>query len=474
MDWGRPRVRLLLIAGFGMLWMAATIARLGYLQLIEYGDYLGRAEKQQQRIVNISPQRGSIYDRNMHELAMSVLVDSCYAVPSEVKDPDMAARLISRVVNLSPEEIANRIASEPNFAWVARKITAEQADRIRRMNLTGIYFVKEPKSFFPKGELASENLGWTDIDEKGEGGIESAFDSQIRGRPGRIMATTDAHKQWLEGSEQSAQSGAKVVLTLDQNIQFIIEKALRDAIEKTHAQKGTVIVEDTATGELLGVASWPTFNPNTWSESTADDRKNLAVGEMYEPGSVFKLITVSAAIDQGLTNPDEIIDCQMGSIYVAGRLIHDHKPYGMLSVHDILAKSSDVGAIKLGLRLGGPKFHDYVRAFGIGSQTGVELPGEQRGILTPGDWSPSSISFDFDGARSCSYCDTADFGDEHDCEWRSVVKAANCAQHRKFFAGNSGEISGVEASDQSRRPRRQCAQCWKAWCCRAARERTRA
>ncbi len=392
MDWGRPRVRLLLIAGMGMLWMAATVARLGYLQLIDYSDYLGRAEKQQQRIVNISPRRGSIYDRNLHELAMSVMVDSCFAVPSEVKDPDMAARLISRVVNVSPEEIANRIASEPNFAWVARKITPEQADRIRRMNLKGIYFVKEPKSFFPKGELAAGNLGWTDVDEKGEGGIESEFDSQIRGRAGRMMVMTDAHRQWFEGSEQSAQAGAKVVLTLDQNIQFIIEKALEQAIETTHAQKGTVIVEDTATGELLGVASWPTFNPNSWNDSTADDRKNLAVGSMYEPGSVFKLITLSAAIDQGITKPDEVIDCQMGSIYVDGRLIHDHKPFGMLSVHDILAKSSDVGAIKLGLRLGGPKFYDYIRAFGIGSQTGVELPGEQRGILASGDLSSSSIA----------------------------------------------------------------------------------
>src|SRR5579862_4676557 len=314
MDWGRPRVRLLLIAGMGLLWMVATVARLGYLQLIEYGDYLGRAEKQQQRVVTISPRRGSIYDRNMHELAMSVMVDSCFAVPGEVKDPEMASRLISRVVNVSAAEIANRIASEPNFAWVARKITPEQADRIRRMNLTGIYFVKEPKSFFPKGELAAGDLGWTDIDEKGEGGIESAYDSQVRGRPGRMVAMTDAHKKWFEGSEQSAQTGAKVVLTLDENIQFIAEKALADAIAKTHAHAGSVIVEDPSTGELLGAASYPTFNPNAWNQASADDRKNLTVNWMYEPGSVFKLITLSAAIDQGLTNPDEVIDCQMGSI----------------------------------------------------------------------------------------------------------------------------------------------------------------
>lgn len=383
---------MLLVAGLGILWMAATAGRLAYLQLIEYGDYLGRAEKQQERIVNISPRRGVIYDRNLHELAMSVMVDSCFAVPSEVADHDMAARLLSRVLDVSTDEVFNKLEGSSNFAWIERKITPEQADRVRRMNLKGIYFVKEPKRFYPKGNLAAEILGWTDIDEKGGGGIESELDSQIRGRPGRMMVMTDAHKRWLEGSEQSAQAGEKVVLTIDENIQFIVEKALAEAMEKTHAKAGSVIVEDPSSGEILGLASWPTYNPNTPKDSTPDERMDRAVGAIYEPGSVFKIITLSAAIDQGLTNPDEVIDCQMGAIYISGHRIRDHKPYGLLSVKEILAKSSDVGAIKLGLRLGAPKFYQYMRGFGIGSQTGMDLPGEQRGILKPVEnWSGISI-----------------------------------------------------------------------------------
>jgi cell division protein FtsI (penicillin-binding protein 3) len=376
----------------GILWMAATAGRLAYLQLIEYGDYLGRAEKQQERIVNISPRRGVIYDRNLHELAMSVMVDSCFAVPSEVADHDMAAQLLSRVVDVPADEIFNKLESSANFAWIARKITPEQADRIRQMNLKGIYFVKEPKRFYPKGDLASEVLGWTDIDEKGSAGIELALDSKIRGRSGRMMVMTDAHRRWLEGSEQSAQAGAKVVLTIDQNIQFIVEKALAEAIEKTHAEAGSVIVEEPSTGEILGIASWPTFNPNAPNNVNPADRMDRAVGAVYEPGSVFKIITISGAIDQGITNPDEVIDCQMGAIYIAGHRIRDHKPFGLLSVREILAKSSDVGSIKLGLRMGPDKFYQYIRAFGVGSQTGIDLPGEQHGILrSVENWTPISI-----------------------------------------------------------------------------------
>ena len=392
MDWNRPRVRLLVVAGLALVWMSATIFRLAYLQLFSYSDYLNRAEKQQQRVVEITPRRGVIYDRNMHELAMSISVDSCFAVPSEVSDHEMAARLLAPVLDMTADEIESKLASSQNFAWIARKISAEQTQRIQGMNLRGIYFVKERKRFYPKRDLAAADLGWVDIDEKGAGGLEYEFDKDVRGRPGRMMVLTDAHKRWFEGNEQGAEAGSNIVLTIDQNIQYIIETALAEAIEQTRAKAGTIIVEDPSTGELLGVANQPTFNPNAPGDVPADNRMNRAVGALYEPGSVFKIVTLSGAINEGLARADELVDCQMGSIYVAGHKIRDHKPFGLLTVAQILSKSSDVGAIKLGLRLGPSKFYQYIRGFGFGQSTGVDLPGENKGMLRrPEMWGSFSI-----------------------------------------------------------------------------------
>jgi len=393
MDWRGSRTRLLIVAVFLALWTLAALGRLAYLQLFRYSDFLARAERQQQRIVEISPRRADIYDRNMQELAMSVSVDSCFAVPSEIGDPEMASRLLARVLGTSPEEIEARLASSKSFAWIARKITADTAVRIQDLNLRGIYFQKEEQRFYPKGNLAAPLLGYVDIDGKGLGGIEYGLDDSIRSKPGRMLILADAHSRWYDDStDKTPADGSSVALAIDENIQYIAEKELGAAIRETHALAGTVIVEDPSNGEILAMANWPTFNPNAPNESKPEARMNRAVGALYEPGSVFKIVTLSAAIDQGVTRPDEMIDCQMGAIYIAGHRIRDHKPFGMLSVADVLANSSDVGAIKIGLRLGAPKLYDYIRAYGFGSPTGIDLPGENRGLLRRlDDWTPVSV-----------------------------------------------------------------------------------
>jgi cell division protein FtsI (penicillin-binding protein 3) len=391
MDWRSPRVRLLFLSGLILVWMGAALGRLAYLQLFCYSEYLTRAEHQQERIVEVSPRRGVLYDRNLRELAMSVSVDSCFAVPSEIADPDMVARLLSRVLNVSPDEIASRLAGSSNFAWIARKLPSGKVERIQQMNLRGIYFVKERERFYPKQKLAAHVLGYVDIDEKGLGGLEYSLDSQIRGRPGRMMVLADAHQRWFDSTEQGGDSGANVVLTLDQNVQYIAEKEMAQAIHDTHAIAGSIIVENTSTGEILAMANYPTFNPNARGDAPPEARMNRAVAALYEPGSVFKIVTVAGALEEGLTRPDEVIDCQMGAIYVAGHRIHDHKPFGDLTVAQILAKSSDVGAIKLGLRLGAPKLYNYIRDFGFGAPTGIDLPGENHGLLRNlENWTPIS------------------------------------------------------------------------------------
>ena len=392
MDFRSPQIRLVIVAAVLGLWTAAAVARLVDLQLLRYSDFLARAERQQQRIVEISPKRADILDRNLNELAMSTSLDSCFAVPAEISDTDLAARLLSSVLSLSPDEVATRLSSSRSFVWIARKLPPATVARIRQLNLRGIYFQKENQRFYPKRDLAAAVLGYVDIDEKGLGGIEYQLDSRIRSKAARMLILTDAHNRWYESADKTPEAGSSVVLTIDENIQFIAEKELATAIEETHARAGTVLVEDPSNGEILAMAGWPKFNPNAPAGSPAEARMNRAVGALYEPGSVFKIVTLSAAIDQGVTTPDEIVDCQMGAIYIAGHRIRDHKAYGLLTVSQILAHSSDVGAIKIGLRLGAPKFYEYIRAYGFGELTGIDLPGENRGLLRRVEnWTPVSV-----------------------------------------------------------------------------------
>ncbi len=388
----RVHVRLLIIAGVAFLWMGAVFGRLTYLQLYRHSEYLSRALRQQQRTFEITPERGAIYDRNGQPLAMSIPVDSAFAVPSEIVDEHLAARLLSGVVNKPQEEIEARLESSRAFAWIARKLPPEKADAINKLNLKGIYLQKENQRFYPKRDLAAHVLGFVDVDEKGLAGIERELDSQIRGKSERIVVMADAKQRWFDGGEAQRERGASVVLTLDEKIQYTAERELAATIAKTHASAGTVIVMNPSNGEILALANWPKFNPNKAGDAPSENWMNRAVSAIYEPGSTFKLITLAAALDQGITRPDEVFDCENGSVLVAGHRIHDHKPYGLLNVAGILANSSDVGAIKIALRLGSPKFYDYIRAFGFGSKTGVELPYESRGQLARvEDWEPIAI-----------------------------------------------------------------------------------
>ena len=392
MDRRPPSTRILYLAIFAALWMGAVDARLSYLQLFKYSDYLARARRQQQRIVEVTPLRGNLYDRNLREMAMSISLDSCFAVPAEISNPEMVARLLAGVLGVHTEEIETRLDGSRSFVWIARKLQPEIVERIQALNLRGIYFQKEHRRFYPKGELAAHVLGYVDIDDRGLGGIEYQFEQQLRTPASRMLVLADARRRWYERHGPNQARDTSLVLTLDENIQFIAEKELAAAIARTHAKAGTVIVQDPNSGELLAVANWPTFDPNSAGSSAPEARMDRAISALYEPGSTFKVITLAAALEEHLTHADELIDCQMGAIYIGKHRIRDHKPYGMLTVSQILSNSSDVGAIKLGLRLGPEKFHHYIRAFGFGTASGVELPGETRGLVRRVEaWSAISI-----------------------------------------------------------------------------------
>ena len=384
--------RLYLLGGLFLLWFGVICLRLVYLEVFCYGEFEQRAEHQQQRSINVSAKRGIIYDRQGHELAMSIQVDSAFAVPTEIPDLPNTLSLITRITGDDERMVLADCRAHKTFCWVARKGSAETIERIRSMNLQGIHFQKESKRFYPKRELAAQVLGYVGTDDEGLSGIERAYDAQLQGKPGKMLISVDARKRWFGRIEKEPEAGDNVVLTIDEQIQYIAERELERAMKDTRAIAGTVIVENPHTGEVLALANRPNFNPNVKKEIRNEALKNRAVSDIYEPGSTFKLVTISGALEQRLTRPEEIFDCQMGSIVINGMRIRDSKPHGRLSVADVLAESSDVGSIKIALRLGEERFYSYIRGFGFGQQTGIELPGETRGMTKPvSRWSRVSI-----------------------------------------------------------------------------------
>ncbi|MFZ0796756.1 MAG: penicillin-binding protein [Terriglobales bacterium] len=386
------RFRLYALSGLLCLWLLAICLRLVYLQIFCYGDFERRALHQQQRSFDLSPKRGVIYDRAGRELAMSIQVDSAFVVPSEAPDLANTISLIARITQDDARVVLADCGAHKTFCWVARKADAEVIERIRALNLQGVHFQKEPKRFYPKRELAAQVLGYVGTDDQGLSGLERQFNQQLRGKPGKLMISVDARKRWFASVEKEPESGNSLVLTIDQNIQYIAERELERGMEETHAIAGTAIVENPRTGEILALTNRPTFNPNNRKEIRPETLKNHAISDVYEPGSTFKVVTVSAGLEEKVTRPDDMFDCQMGSIVINGTRIHDSKPHGLLSVSEIIAESSDVGAIKVAMRLGNERFYKYIRAFGFGQPTGIELPGETRGLAKPVDrW--SKISF---------------------------------------------------------------------------------
>src|SRR2546423_6727534 len=388
----KPTTRLYFLAGFLLLWFVIICIRLMWVQVVDYAFFSKQALRQQQRSIEVSPVRGYIYDRNGNQLAESMAADSVFAVPSEIPDVHATAGILGKILKADSTDIENRLRASHAFAWVSRKVDADIGSRIRALNLKGIYFHKESKRFYPKRELAAQVLGYVGLDDEGLGGVEREFESRLKGKPGAMLISMDAKRHWFGHVEKNPDPGENLVLTIDEKIQYIAERELEQAMEDTKAESGTVIVENPHTGEILALANRPTFNPNALNAGDGKALKNHAVSDIYEPGSTFKIVTLAAALEEKLTTPDEVIDCQMGAIVVNGLRIRDHHPYGGLTVAQVLQHSSDVGAIKIALRLGDERFDRYIRAFGFGSQTGVELPGETRGLTKPASrWSKVSI-----------------------------------------------------------------------------------
>jgi len=400
--------RTLFVAAFVALWMLGISARLVHLQVTRHDNLIARARQQQQDAIETSPTRGPVLDREERELARTIDTTSVFVAPDEFKQDkkdtdaqataaiDCTAQSLASLLGLDQKTVFDQINDAKNngrrFLWIARRIAPEKAELLEKMELAGVHTRKEPKRYYPNGSLAANVLGFVGLDGNGLAGIEQVYNEKIIGEPGKIFIEKDSLGRAYESTEVLGQPGQSIILTIDQSIQYQAEAALTTAIEQSGAKAGTAIVLDPHTGDILALANAPTFDPNDVGAASPAARNNWALQNIYEPGSTFKVVAFSAAIEKGLAKPDDHIDCQMGSITVAKRLIHDHHPFGVLTIADALAKSSNVAAIKLGLRVGDPTMFDYINRFGFGARTGIELPGETAGLIRPlSRWQPSSI-----------------------------------------------------------------------------------
>lgn len=397
----RPDVsagRALFVAAFIGFWMLIVCGRLVQLQFSQHENLAGRARQQQQNSIETTPQRGELLDRQERQLARSIQTVSLFLDPDglDATTLDRNAKQLSQSLGLKYADLAKefREAREKNkrFIWIARRLDADQAKKISDMNLPGLNTQLEPKRYYPNGSLAAHVLGYVGLDGKGLGGVEQFYNAKISGEPGHLLLEKDANGKPYESYEIASKAGQTVVLTIDQSIQYLAEQALLAAVQRSRAKSGTVIVLDPRSGEILALANAPTFDPNRVADAKAETRSNWALQNIYEPGSTFKVVAFSAALENKLARVDDRIDCQMGAITVAGRVIRDHTAFGTLTIAEALAKSSNVAAIKLGIRVGDPTMYDYIKRFGFGSRTGIELPGETAGLLRKVErWQPSSI-----------------------------------------------------------------------------------
>jgi cell division protein FtsI (penicillin-binding protein 3) len=374
------------------IWAGAVEARLAYLQVYRHEELRLRGERQQSRTIQTAANRGDILDRNGRVLARSVAAESVYAVPTEIADVDAAAAALCGALDdcgaRERDGITDRIRRGRAFAYVRRQVSPEEASRIRDLALEGVGFTKESRRFYPNRELAAHVLGYVGIDNVGLNGLESSYDTLIKGRPGTVLIQTDARGQAFSRVERPPTAGATLELTVDQYLQHIVERELRRGVLENRAAGGSAVVLDPRTGEILALANWPSFNPNNFRAAPLQSQRNRAIQDIYEPGSTFKIVTASAAFEEHVVDAADSIDVSAGQIRFGARVINDDHHYGVLSFTDVIVKSSNVGAIKVGLKLGPARLSSYVTRFGFGARSSRDFPAESPGIV----WNPSKLT----------------------------------------------------------------------------------
>ncbi len=384
------RVRIRLIGAIFVVFFLAVAARAGYLQLVMAEDLRERGDQQQQRVIKLTPQRGAIYDRTGEELALSLEVKSLYANPAEIKNPELVRAQLAKVLDVSSKQLQQKLTAKKRFVWLERRLSPEVAEQVADLKLAGLHFVREHKRYYPRGQVAAQVVGFTGLDPKGLEGIELQYDSDLQGEAGLLISERDARGRGLATAEQHIRGGGpggSLFLTIDRTLQYIAEKELARQVKASRAIGGTVVMIEPASGRVLAMASQPSYNPNATNRYQPGDWRNRSVSDSFEPGSIFKPFLLAAALEEGLLSPNSKIDCENGRFKVGGKTIRDHKGYGQLNLHEILKYSSNIGLAKIGKKLEREKLYSYLRDFGFGEKTGVDLPGEENGTLhAPERW----------------------------------------------------------------------------------------
>ena len=387
----RGVVAVLLMAGFGVV-----LSRLISLQVLQAADLSVRAERQHRKVVTVEGSRGTIFDRKGKVLAMNVEVPSVFGVPTQLKNRSKVARELARVLDLRTGEVRKKLEQERGFVWVARKVDPEKGRKIRRLSFAGVGVILEGRRYYPKGPMLSHVLGFAGVDNQGLEGLELQYEQYLRGKKEMVELQRDALGRAVLPKEPSAlgsAAGHNVKLTIDEVIQYVAEKELEVAVNDTRAKRGTLIVMEPRTGALLAMAVHPRFDPNAMRHLSPGRWRNRAVTDVYEPGSTMKIFLAAAALEEKVMSPRSLVYAENGRMKVANTVIHDHQKSGWITFSQVIQRSSNIGAVKTAMAVGGERLYRYFRAFGFGDRTEIDLPGESAGLVKgPREWGRRTLA----------------------------------------------------------------------------------
>ncbi len=377
------------------VFLLLCVGRLLFIQFFRSNYLISIANKQHNQLVELEPKRGTIYDCNLKAQAFNMSMDSLYAVPNVIKNKENVINLLLPILGVERNYLMDRLYRDKAFIWLARKMPPEIACAIKRLNIKGLGFMKEAKRIYPNSYLASHAIGFSGMDSIGLEGAEKDYNKFLKGQPGWAIFLRDARHNKLDIWEKMVLpvDGMDLVLTVDEVIQYIAERELDKAFKNYHAKAASIIVMDPHTGRILALANRPTYDLNERSGISPDSMRNRAICDLFEPGSVFKIVTASAALEEKKVTEENIFDCENGAYLVGGHLLHDHKPHGKLTFRQVIEESSNIGTVKVAQLLGPDMLYHYLRAFGFGSKLGIDLSGEISGMIIPvRSWSKSSIT----------------------------------------------------------------------------------
>ena len=383
------KFRIATLLAFFLVLFIALASRAFQLQILSGKELKALAEKQHTQTLLLQPERGIIFDRNGEKMAATIMTDSVCADPSKIDNPGEVAGRLAVILETDKTVLQKKLSGTKNFCWLARRIAPEQANLVQELDVDGIFIIKEPKRYYPSGELAGHLIGFVGMDATGLEGLELRYDRYLKGAPEKLIWTRDAKGKRLyprvERPETVQKENYNLILTIDNRIQHLVESHLKAAVKDKGAKGGFAIVMDPRTGEILALANELGFDPNHFSTADSATGKNRAITDCFDPGSTFKPFLAAAALEEGAVKETDLFNCENGNYAIADRVFHEaqSKRYGALSVHDILKYSSNIGAIKISEKLGKEKFYQYIRKFGFGAKTGIDLPGEVSGLLRP-------------------------------------------------------------------------------------------